>query len=112
MVIAVALVEAWLACWATLVAAARPCTRDTGAPLWPATHAAPAANLTSVFGAGGGCLLALLDSNGTAVACCRLATPVEDGSHVWVPLRAAARPWSRATASPWPITASTRLSRA
>ena len=100
MVIAVALVEAWLACGATLVAAARPCTRDTGAPLWPATHAAPAANLTSVFGAAGGCLVALLDSNGTAVACCRLATTVEDGSHVCVPLRAATRPWSKTTASP------------
>ena len=99
-VVAIALVEAWLACWATLEAAARPCPRAAGAPPWPATLAAPAANLTSVFGAAGGCLLALLDSKGIAVACCRLATPVEYGSHMWVPLGSAARPWSRETASP------------
>ena len=100
MLVAVALVEAWLACWATLEAAARPCPRAAGAPPWPATLAALVVDLTYVLGAAGGYHLALLDSDGTAVARSRLATPVEYGSHMWVPLGSAARPWSRETASP------------
>ena len=71
-----------------------------GAPPWPATLAALVDDLTYVLGAAGGYHSALLNSDGTTVACCRLATPVEDGSHMWVPLRSAARPWSRATAPP------------
>ena len=100
MVVAVALVEAGLACLAPLKAAARPCPRAAGAPPWPATLAALVDGLAYVLGAAGGCHLALLDRGGTAVACCRLATPVGDGSHMWVPLRFAAWPWSRATAPP------------
>ena len=76
MLVAVALVEAWLACWATLEAAARPCPRAAGAPPWPATLAALVVDLTYVLGTAGGYHLALLDSGGTAVARRRHATPV------------------------------------
>ena len=71
-----------------------------GAPPWPAALAALVDGLTYVLGAAGGCHSALLNSNGTTVACCRLAPPVEDGSHMGVPLRSATRPWSRATSPP------------
>ena len=74
--VAVALGEAWLACWATLGAAARPRPRTGGAPPWPATLAALVVDLTYVLGAAGGYHLALLDSDGTAVARRRHATPV------------------------------------
>ena len=71
--VAVALGEAWLACWATLGAAARP-RPSKGAPAWPATLAALVVDLTYVLGAAGGCHLGLLDSGGIAVARRRHAT--------------------------------------
>ena len=53
-----------------------------GAPPWPAALAAPVVDLTYVLGAARSYHLALLDSNGNAVTRCRLATPVEYGSHM------------------------------
>ena len=74
--------------------------RSHGAWPWSATLAALVDGLTYVLGAAEGCHSALLNSNGTTVACCRLASPVEDRSHAWEPPKSAARPWSTATAPP------------